>query len=162
MLTELDSGAPDDFDFEIGDWRVKHRKLKEIFNDCHDWLEFEGESSTTKILGGFGNVENNLLHHPDASFRAIAIRSYDKKARKWAIWWLDGRAPHHLDTPVVGEFTNGIGLFFADEIINDLPTKVRFTWNATNPDQLSWEQAFSRDEGATWEINWTMEFTPKR
>ncbi len=54
MLTELAIGAPDDFDFEMGDWVVKHRRLKERLKDCHEWEEFEGESSTKKILGALG------------------------------------------------------------------------------------------------------------
>ena len=161
MLTELAIGAPDDFDFEMGDWVVKHRRLKERLKDCHEWEEFEGESSTKKILGGFGNLEDNLLHFPDLSFRAIALRSYNAETKKWSIWWLDGRFPDSLDTPVVGEFSNGVGLFFADEMFEGHPIKIRFQWNLLASNQPHWEQAFSNDGGATWETNWTMDFLPQ-
>ena len=46
-----------------------------------------------------------------ADVRAVAIRSYDPRTRSWAIWWLDGRAPHNLDTPVVGSFSGTVGTF---------------------------------------------------
>ncbi|MBK8617117.1 MAG: DUF1579 domain-containing protein [Anaerolineales bacterium] len=161
MLTELVPGAPDDFDFEIGDWEVKHRRLKERLKGCNEWEEFDGESSTKKILGGFGNLEDNLLHFPALSFRAIALRSYNAETKKWSIWWLDGRFPDSLDTPVVGEFSNGVGLFFADEILEGMPIKIRFKWELLELNQPRWEQAFSADGGATWETNWTMDFFPK-
>jgi hypothetical protein len=68
---------PSDFDFMIGDWRVHHRRLNSRLAGCTDWTEFTGESSTRKILGGFGNVEDNLLHFPDGDVRAVAVRSFD-------------------------------------------------------------------------------------
>lgn len=161
MLNELVPGAPTDFDFEIGDWVVKHRRLKKRLQGCNEWEEFEGESSAKKILGGFGNLEDNLLHFPESSFRAIALRSYNAETRKWSIWWLDGRFPDSLDTPVVGEFSNGVGLFFADEMLEGKPIKIMFKWNVLNSDRPRWEQSFSADGGITWETNWTMDFLPK-
>lgn len=158
MLTELVAGAPDDFDFEIGNWVVKHRRRKERLKGCDEWEEFEGESSTRKILGGFGNLEDNLLHFPESSFRAIALRSYNAETKKWSIWWLDGRFPDSLDTPVVGAFSNGVGLFFADDVLEGTPIKIRFKWIALEANQARWEQAFSADGGAAWETNWTMDF----
>ncbi|WP_281560075.1 DUF1579 domain-containing protein [Thalassomonas sp. RHCl1] len=161
MLTEMAACAPDDFDFVIGEWTVKHRRLKERLNGCHQWIDFDGEMSTKKILGGYGNLEDNFLHFPEESFRAIALRSYNADSKKWSIWWLDGRFPDALDTPVVGAFTDGIGLFFADDVFDGVPVKVRFTWNARQPGRPRWEQAFSVDNEESWETNWTMEFLPK-
>jgi len=154
--------APKDFDFEIGEWIVKHRKLKDFFGSSNEWIEFKGVSSTKKILGGFGNLEDNVLHFPDISFNAVALRSYDPETKKWAIWWLDGRSPNTLDVPVVGEFKNGIGLFFADDVLNGIPTKIRFTWDSSKSGQPHWEQAFSTDNGSTWQTNWIMDFLPKK
>ncbi|WDE06828.1 DUF1579 domain-containing protein [Thalassomonas viridans] len=161
MLKEMAAGAPGDFDFAIGEWTVKHRRLKERLTGCHEWIEFEGEMSTEKILGGYGNVEDNQLYFPEGSFRAIALRSYNAETKLWSIWWLDGRFPDALDTPVVGKFSEGVGLFFADDMLDGKPVKVRFTWNAQQAERPRWEQAFSVDNGQSWEINWTMEFRPK-
>jgi hypothetical protein len=84
------------------------------------------------------------------------MRSYFPKAKTWSIWWLDGRSPTQLDTPVVGSFQDGVGLFFADDVLNGQPIKVRFTWTAVPGQDPRWEQAFSNDAGKTWETNWTM------
>jgi hypothetical protein len=158
VALELLPSAPTDFDFVIGDWLVKHRRLKERLAHCQEWVEFDGEMSTRKILGGFGNVEDNVLRFPEGEFRAIALRSYDPSTRQWSIWWLDGRFPDRIDVPVVGQFENGIGTFFARDVFAGNPILVRFIWSRVTSTELRWEQAFSSDEGRTWETNWTMNF----
>lgn len=160
MPLDLDVSAPSDFDFIIGDWVVAHRRLGARFCASTEWTEFAGLSSASKILGGFGNLEDNLLHMPDGSFRAVALRSYCSQTGLWSIWWLDGRNPTRLDTPVVGSFVDGVGLFFADDVLEGQPITVRFTWDARPHQNPTWEQAFSNDGGATWETNWTMAFRP--
>ena len=149
MPLQPDALAPKDFDFIIGDWRVKHRRLNARFSNCDEWTEFEGRSSTNKILGGFGNLEDNILYFPEGAFRAVAMRSHCAKSGTWSIWWLDGRSPMQLDTPVVGKFSNHIGLFFADDVLNGQTIKVRFTWTAVPGQPPRWEQAFSNDAGAS-------------
>lgn len=158
MPQDLDPMAPADFDFIIGDWRVLHERLNSRLNGCSEWTRFEGHTSTRKILGGWGNVEDNLLHLPAGDCRAVAMRSFDAATGQWAIWWLDGRAPHALDTPVRGGFENGAGQFYADDQLDVRPIRVRFTWSIGADGHPRWEQAFSPDGGATWETNWRMQF----
>lgn len=150
--------APAGFDFIIGDWRVRHRRLNSRLTGCTEWTEFLGESSTRKILGGLGNVEDNILFFPEGQVRAAAFRSFDPKTGAWSIWWLDGRAPHHLDVPVIGTFAEHVGVFYAQDMLDGRPIKVRFTWHANPGGNPQWAQAFSDDEGRSWETNWTMEF----
>jgi hypothetical protein len=152
------TNAPLDFDFAVGDWQVKHRRLQERLVGCTDWVEFDGEMSTRKVLGGFGNVEDNLLHLPEKSYRALALRSFDPHSRKWSIWWLDARVPGQIDVPVVGAFEGGIGTFYADDTLNGAAIRIRFNWFAMDPANPRWEQAFSDDAGKSWETNWTMDF----
>jgi hypothetical protein len=149
---------PDHFDFIIGDWRVRHRRLKTRLAGCGEWIEFEGTSTTRKILGGFGNLEDNTLDLPDGPYRAVALRSFDPATATWSIWWLDWRHPDRIDTPVVGRFTDSMGLFYADDSLDGTPIRVRFTWTSLATHTARWEQAFSVDGGDTWETNWTMDF----
>lgn len=148
-----------DFDFIIGDWIVQHRRLKSRLEGSTQWLDFSGTSSTRKILSGFGNVEDNVLDFPEGRVEAAAIRSFDSKTQTWAIWWLDRRLPHSLDVPVLGRFSGVSGTFVADDVLNGRPIKIRFIWNKNPGGDPTWEQAFSDDEGQTWETNWTMVFT---
>ena len=146
-----------DFDFFIGDWRVRHRRLKERLADSHEWIEFEGTTSMRKILGGLGNTDDNMIDLPGNGYRAVTLRAYDLAKKQWLIWWLDSRMPGGpLDPPVAGHFENGVGTFYSDGTFNDRPIRVRFLWTQSNTPH--WEQAFSVDGGKTWETNWTMDF----
>lgn len=158
MATRSPSTPPDDFDFIIGHWNVRHRRLNARLCDCTAWTEFPGRMATRKILQGFGNVEDNVLGFPDGDVRAAAFRSFDPESGQWAIWWLDGRAPHELDVPVVGGFSGGVGTFYADSLLNGQAIRVRFIWRTNPGGHPTWEQAFSSDGGAHWETNWTMSF----
>jgi hypothetical protein len=159
MTLDIRSDAPQDFDFIIGTWRVRHRRLKSRLTKSTDWIEFDGLSSTHKVLGGFGNLEDNLLSFPEGEVRAVALRAFDPSAQTWSIWWLDGRYPAEIGKPVVGKFSDGQGLFYGDDEHDGKPIKVRFLWLPKDSNRARWEQAFSEDGGQTWETNWTMEFT---
>ncbi len=147
-----------DFDFGFGRWRVHHRRLKDRLSGCDDWEEFDGQSETRPVLGGNGNIEDNVINFPSGPQRAIAIRSFDTISMTWAIWWLSGTAPHQLDIPVVGKFETGTGSFFANDTHRGEPVIVRFLWLQTDTASPRWEQALSRDNGQIWETNWTMAF----
>ena len=158
MTMQSSPSGADDFDFFIGSWRVAHRRLKQRMVNCTEWIEFGGTTVTQKILGGLGNIDDNTLELPEGAYRAVTLRAFDRGKKQWSIWWLDGRNPGHLDTPVVGRFANGVGTFVADDSLDGKPIRVRFVWSQPDPDAPRWEQAFSTDAGATWETNWIMNF----
>jgi len=147
-----------DFDLFIGNWRVHHRWLKERLSNNHDWIDFEGTSTAQKILGGLGNMDDNVLTFPAGTYRAVTLRTSAPAKKLWSILWIDSRNPGPLDPPVVGRFENGVGTFYADDTFKGKPIRVRYLWTnlSTTP---HWEQAFSEDRGKTWETNWTMDFT---
>jgi hypothetical protein len=146
-----------DFDFFIGKWRVHHRRLKERLAHNDDWEQFEGTSTVQKILGGLGNMDDNVIELPSGTYRAATIRTYDPGKQLWTIWWIDSRNSGRLDPPVVGRFDKGVGTFYADDQFKGKPIRVRYLWNASTAPH--WEQAFSDDGGKTWETNWEMDFT---
>jgi len=148
-----------DFDFFFGSWTVQHRRLKERLANSIEWVEFDGACSVQPLLGGSGNLDDNVLNLPGGAYRAVTLRSFEPETKTWAIWWLDSRHPHALETPVIGRFENGVGTFFADDTLRDKPIKVRFQWSHITSTSCRWEQAFSPDGGASWEVNWAMQFT---
>ncbi len=158
-MTEPDAATiPTDFDFFIGRWQVTHRRLNERLAGSKEWTTFPGTCVAQKILGGLGNMDDNVLELPSGTYRAVTLRSYDAKQRTWSIWWLDGRNPHQLDVPVTGSFKDGVGTFYAEDTLRGQPIRVRFMWLAANPEAPRWEQAFSADGGKSWETNWIMVF----
>jgi hypothetical protein len=153
-----DKSPNHDFDFIFGSWRVRHRRLKDRFAQCDDWEEFSGTATAQPLLGGLGNVDDNVLDLPGGAYRAVTLRAFDPKTQTWAIWWLDGRNPHHLDVPTIGSFAEGTGTFLADDTFDGRPVRVRFLWSRIKAQSCRWEQAFSVDGGRNWETNWFMDF----
>jgi hypothetical protein len=156
---EMCMSSANDFDFFHGRWAVHHRRLKDRLAGCTEWEIFGGTTAVQPLLGGAGNVDDNVIELPAGAYRAATFRAFDPATKQWAIWWLDGRHPHAVDVPMIGRFENGIGTFFADETFRGQPIKVRFLWSGITPTSARWEQAFSPDGGKTWETNWEMDFT---
>lgn len=147
-----------DFDFLFGHWDVRHRRLCHRLQGCQDWDVFGGRCHAQPLLGGQGNVDDNWLDLPAGAYRAATLRAFDPFSGQWAIWWLDARHPHQLDVPVRGGFAHGEGCFYADDVLDGRPIRVRFRWSGIGAQACHWEQAFSADGGASWEPNWTMDF----
>ena len=147
-----------DFDFLIGSWRVAHRRLKDRLAGSRTWVAFPGTTVVRKTLGGQGNVDDNVLERPGGAYCAMTLRVFDPQTDRWSIWWFDGRYPTSLDAPMVGRFEAGVGTFHADDTFEGRSVRVRFRWTSPEPDRPHWEQAFSIDDGVTWETNWTMDF----
>lgn len=147
-----------DAGFLIGDWRVAHGRRKRRLAGDRDGEAFGGASTTRKILGGLGDLEDNRIDLPGGADRAVAFRSFDARTGSWAIGQLDARAPHRLDARVIGGFKDGVGAFFAEDVPGGRPIKVRFLWTRTDTAAPQGEQAFSPDGGASWETNWMMRF----
>jgi hypothetical protein len=147
-----------DFDFLRGRWCVRHRRLAKRLANSDDWEEFDGVMLSQPILGGQGNIDDNVLNYPGGTFRAAAVRAFDVESGTWSIWWLDARYPTTLGTPLIGGFASGVGEFYADEIFDGRPVRTRFLWTNVETPTPRWQQAFSIDGGATWETNWIMDF----
>ena len=159
MTPQPTASQATDFDFLVGQWQVHHRRLKERLAGNTEWQEFGGTSEVRTLMGGLGNVDDNVIDLPGGPYRAVTLRSFDASTGQWAIWWLDGRQPHQVDVPMVGSFSQGLGTFYADDVFNGRPVRVRFLWSHITATSCRWQQAFSADGGTTWETNWVMDFT---
>lgn len=148
-----------DFDFLMGIWKCRYRYLVKRLADCHDWIEFDGSCAARKILGGFGNMDEADIDLPGGRYRGMSLRTWDPATALWSIYWLDSRTPGQLFAPVRGGFDKGIGTFFGDDTFDGRAIRVRFLWSGIAREAARWEQAFSLDEGNSWETNWFMDFT---
>jgi hypothetical protein len=142
-----------------GNWKVEHRRLRRrLARDIH-WDHFAGDSAVWMTLDGLGTVDDNLLHLPGGDYRAMGIRAYDPASRRWSIWWLDGRNPTRIDPPVTGRFEGDTGMFTGIDSFDGRPIDVRFQWRGIHGPRPHWQQSFSPDGGANWEMNWENFFT---
>lgn len=64
-----------------------------------------------------------------------------------------------LGVPTVGGFKDGRSEFYDHETWDGRPIVVRFVITPRGPDAIHFEQAFSTDDGKTWELNWIADDT---
>ena len=155
--TDSTPHIPRDFDAFLGQWRVRHRRLKQRLVGSNDWEEFDGTSRWQLILGGSANFNESVVQRAGETVQSLGLRAYDAKTGAWTDWSLSGRDPTKITVDGVGRFANGIGTFFADDTFADKPIRVRGIFTPLTPSSIRWEQAFSPDGGRTWETNYVME-----
>ena len=154
---ESSDGARD-FDFLHGSWRVHNRRLRAILAGSTDWYAFEGRAIERPLWDGRANIEEYDAEMPSGRVRGLALRLYDPGARQWTIHW-SSSATGTLDRPMIGEFIDGRGEFYGQDVHDRRIVLTRFVWTHDGPDRCAWEQAYSTDGGRSWETNWIMEFS---
>src|SRR2546423_1227139 len=57
--THPGTGPEHDFDFFLGEWNVKHRRLKKRLVGNNEWEEFDGTTKCQSLLGGMANMNES-------------------------------------------------------------------------------------------------------
>lgn len=150
-----------DFDFLHGNWDVPNHRLAKRLEGSDDWREFDSRASVRPILHGLGNVDTITADDLPGigPFEGFTVRLFDPDRRSWTISWASTGSPGHLDPPLAGSFVDGRGTFHGADTHGGRPVRGRFEWSSDHDDSARWEQAFSTDDGETWEVNWIMRFT---
>ena len=151
------TSSPNDFDFLVGKWKMYHRRLDKRLENCKEWTEFESVDSNYKILSGTADMDiystTQMPGLEGKMFEGITLRLFDPKTRLWRLYWVASNVGV-LDPPVVGSFENRVGHFFAKDTFNGKNIIMVFRWDVRDKDHPIWSQAFSPDNGKTWEWNW--------
>ncbi|HEY5289078.1 MAG TPA: hypothetical protein VIJ59_03480 [Caulobacteraceae bacterium] len=145
-----------DFDFLIGDWKAHLKRLPERLVGSTAWVEYDGTSSTHKILGSNANMEDFKVDDTkdNLHIRAQTLRLYNPASHQWSVYGLDLDAGVLGLPATVGEFTNGRVELFDYEDWKGRWILVRFVWSHSGATAAHFEQSFSADGGKTWEVNW--------
>jgi hypothetical protein len=148
-------GTEHDFDFLIGSWTVHSRRLLKPLTGSKEWVEFGGTNVSRPLWGGRANVDEFHAETPSGPIAGITLRMFDRTTKQWRIYWASAQRAVVDVPPMVGGFENGRGEFYDREEYDGKPIMVRFFWIVNSRDSCRWEQAFSADDGKTWETNWT-------
>jgi hypothetical protein len=153
-----------DFDFLFGTWDVVNRRLRRPLTDASDWEVFPTTAEARPILHGLGNFDRftGAARPGEEPWEGCTLRLFDPETAEWSIHWASTRQPGRLDPPLRGRFEGGVGEFHGNDTFAGRPIRVRFYWKDITPASAVWQQAFSGDDGATWETNWVMRFTRTR
>ena len=145
-----------DFDFLVGTWKFHLKRLKRRLAGSTDWVEFDGTTVCRKVLDGHAEVEEMNVESTDkhTHIQGLALRLYNLEAHQWSIYWVNGADGVLEPNPMVGEFNNGRGEFYNQQVYEGRAVYARFVWSGVNTNSPHFEQSFSADGGKTWETNW--------
>jgi hypothetical protein len=147
-----------DFDFLFGTWKFHLKRRLNPLTGSDKWVEFDGTDVDRKIWDGRANLDEVELDSPTGHIEGLTLRLYNPQSHQWRLYWANSRIGL-LDPPQVGEFKNGRGEFFCQDTWNGRTIFIRYVWSDITPNSAHFEQSFSDDGGATWEVNWITDQT---
>ena len=131
-----------------------HKRLKERLVNSHEWVHLESmDENYGPILNGIGNTDLYKAVFDGVPFEGFTIRLFNPQTKLWSLYWVASNSGV-LDPPVVGSIENNIGHFFCRDTFRGIEVIVLFRWDMRDRDHPVWSQAFSPDNGKTWEWNW--------
>lgn len=158
IITPSTTSSNTDFDFLAGKWTMENKRLKCRLKNCTEWIEYKSSSDNLgTILNGIGNLDFYRTSYNQVNstpYEGITVRLFNPKTRLWSLYWADSNLGT-MDPPVVGSFEGSVGTFYCKDTFAGKPVLVMFKWDKTDADNPVWSQAFSADNGVTWEMNMT-------
>jgi hypothetical protein len=142
-----------DFDFEIGSWKTHLKRLLHPLTGSSQWVEYNGTTVVHKVWNGRANLVELEVDGPAGHIEGLSLRLYNPQSRQWSLNFASSSGGV-LTQPTIGEFKNGRGEFFDQEMLNGRAILVRFVISDITANSCRFEQAFSDDGGKTWEVNW--------
>ena len=142
-----------DFDFEIGTWKTHLRRLLRPLTGSTTWVEYDGATVVRKVWNGRANLVELTVDGAAGHLEALSLRLYNPDSRQWSLNFSNS-ATGTMSQPPIGEFRNGRGEFYDQEMLNGRAILVRFVISDITPTSVHFEQSFSDDGGKTWEPNW--------
>lgn len=153
MKSQTGRDGEHDFDFEIGVWKTHLSRLQHPLTGSTAWVEYDGTSVVRKVGRRGANLVELDVAGSGGHLEALSLRLYNPGSHQWSLNFANS-AGGSLSQPTIGEFTNGRGEFFDQEALNGRAILVRFVISDITANSCHFEQAFSDDGGATWEVNW--------
>lgn len=153
-IPQAPAGTPHDFDFEHGRWRTSLRRLLQPLSGSPQWADYTGTSTVHPLLGGRANLVELEVAGPHGRIEGVSLRLFDAQRQRWTLNYASVSGGT-LELPMSGGFNGGRhGVFYSAETFKGRPILVRFVIDVLDADHCRFEQAFSADGGATWEVNW--------
>ncbi|GLQ90227.1 SGNH/GDSL hydrolase family protein [Dyella flagellata] len=156
--TAAEHDGQHDFNFEFGTWKTHVSLLRHPLTGSKDWAEFDGITVVHKVWNGQANLLELDMHNASSHAHLASFRLYNPATRQWGLYFVNSRVGT-IGVPTVGGFTNGRGEFSDKETLDGKPILVRFVITPRSADAIHFEQAFSADNGKTWETNWIADDT---
>jgi hypothetical protein len=157
----LERNGQRDFDFLVGSWKIHLKRMIQSEHGAKEWVDLDGTVVCRQVFDGRAEVEefDAQSHDKKMHIQGLATRFYNPIAHQWSIWWANAKDGAMYPPPVVGEFKDGRGEFYDQEVVNGRTVFTRYVWSATTTSSPHFEQSISTDGGKTWELNWVTDQT---
>lgn len=142
-----------DFDFETGTWKTHLSRRLHPLTGSTTWVEYDGTTVVRKVWKGRANLVELEVDGPAGHIEAMSLRLYNAEAHQWSLNFANSSGGT-MGQPTIGEFKDGHGEFYDQEMLNGRAILVRFIISDITANSCHFEQAFSGDGGKTWEVNW--------
>jgi hypothetical protein len=151
--------SANDFDFQIGTWRVSLERLARRLAGSHNWRSYSGSLIVNRLWNGRANVGELDVRDGADRIEAILLRTYNPQTREWSDYSVDTADGSVLFPPAVGRFSNGRGELCDRETYGGRKIVVRYVFDDITSRSSRFVQSFSADGGKTWEPNLLVTFS---
>lgn len=132
-LSATEHDGEHDFDFLIGTWKTHISRLQDPLTGSKTWTNIDGMVANRKVWDGRANLEEIEANSANSHFEGLTLRLYRPQAHQWNLYWANS-GDGVLGQPVVGEFHNGRGEFYDQEVANGTAIYVRNVYFDVTPE----------------------------
>ncbi|HEV2212252.1 MAG TPA: hypothetical protein VGS99_02790, partial [Gammaproteobacteria bacterium] len=149
------------FDWQFGHWAIHMSRRQNPLTGSTSWTPLDGTVDVRKLWGGKANLAEIETQGPSGHLLFLALRLYNPDSKQWNLLFAHSGDGILNKPALIGEFHDGLGVFYDQESYKDRFILVRFTFQSLTANTSRDEQAFSADGGKTWEVNWINDQTRK-
>jgi hypothetical protein len=137
-----------DFDSLAGTWKARTKYRAHPFAESDTWIEFDGTESFQKIWDG-AMLELSASAGTNGPV-GLMLYTYNPQSHQWYVYFAS-RKGGTVGLPNVGQFRNGQGEFFVQDMLNGKSLLNRYIWSQVASNSPHFEESWSSDGGRTWE-----------
>ena len=110
------------------------------------------------MTSGRAELEEIKADGSTGHFEGLTLFLYNPQSHQWSQSFANSN-DGMMNQPAIGEFRDGRGEFFDQEMYKGRAILVRIVWSEIKPNSHHFEQSFSEDGGKTWEPNFVASLT---
>ena len=142
-----------DFDPLAGKWDFHLKRRLNPLTGSNAWVELAGTGVCYRVWNGHGQLDTVELDGSSGHIEGLTLRVFNPQSHQWRLYWANSK-DGIVVPPQIGQFKNGHGEFYAQDMLNGKIIFVKYDWTNLKSNSPHFEQSFSGDGGKTWEVNW--------
>lgn len=145
-------------DWFLGDWQAESRY---DLGEDKGWLQETIKAIHKPVLGGHVILEHFIGPVFDGPFEAWSLRKYNPGEDRWEQRWVDTTPGGFADW--TGHYSEGQFVGHPNRTLNEdgsvKEKALRETFYDIERDRFSWKLEKTTDQGKTWALVWSIEYT---